>query len=119
MRYGGAISFQNVDIQYETGKRATLTIYHDGEVHETVDLQDIETEAEMIQMMIDKQFQWKPQDQVAMIREIGAKAKAREDDERNDRMEEMKQRLEAYRKKKAEDKHAREQAEKTIGDGEL
>mmetsp|Transcript_5145 Transcript_5145/g.13091 ORF Transcript_5145/g.13091 Transcript_5145/m.13091 type:complete len:114 (-) Transcript_5145:1152-1493(-) len=111
--------FENVEIQYETGKRATLTIYHDGEVHENVDLQDIETEAEMIQMMIDKKFRWKPPDQVAIIRDLGAKAKVQDEEERNERMEEMKQRMEAYRKKKAEEKLAQEQAERTKSDGEL
>ena len=119
MKYGGAISFENVDIQFETGKRATLTIYHDGEEHETVDLQDIETEDEMIQMMIDKQFRLKPQDQVAMIREIGAKAKAKEDKERSEEMEEFKKRVEEFRKKKMEEQRAREQTKKTRGDGEL
>ena len=119
MKYGGAICFENVEIQYETGKRATLTIYHDGEEHEQVDLQDIETEAEMIQMMIAKNFRWKPEDEVAIIREVGAKAKVRDEEERNERMEEMKQRMEAYRKKKAEETQTRERVEGTEGDREL
>lgn len=101
MRYGGAASFENVEVQYETGKRATLTIYHDGEVLENVDLQSIETEAEMIQTMIDKGFRMKPEDQVVSIRHIGKEAQKREENERNDRMEEQKRRMEEYMKNKA------------------
>lgn len=115
MRYGGAVSFENVEIEYQTGKRATLTIYHDGKENEKVDLQGIETEAEMIQMMIDKEFRLKTQEQVANIRQVGAEAKKREGEERNDRMEEAKRKMETYRKKKIKDKYAREQAEKTRG----
>ena len=108
IRYGGAISFQNVEIEFQMGKRATLTIYHDGEEYEKVDLQDIETEAEMIQMMIDKEFRWKPQEQVEMIRQVGDETKKREEAERNERMEEAKRKMEAYRRKKAEEKIEKE-----------
>jgi hypothetical protein len=86
-------------------------IYHDGEQHEKVDLESIETEAEMIQMMIDKEFRWKPQEQVA---------KKTEEGERNERMEEAKRKMEAYMKNRDREKHAREQAEKTTEkEGEL
>ena len=34
MRYGGAFSFSNVDVQYQHAKRTMLTIYHDGEEYE-------------------------------------------------------------------------------------
>lgn len=117
VRYGGAVSFENVEIEYQTGKRATLTVYHDGVEHEEVDLQDIETEAEMIQMMIDKEFRWKPNEQVANIRQVGAEAKKREEEERNDRMEEQKLRMEVYMQNKAKERQAREQAEKIEGNG--
>jgi len=100
VRYGGAFSFSNVDVQYQHAKRTILTIYHDGEEYEKVDLQDIPTEAEMIQLMHNKGFQLKPEEEVASIRQIGAEAKGREEGERNDRMEEMKRRMEAYRANK-------------------
>lgn len=96
------------------GKRATLTIYHDGEEHEKVDLQGIETEAEMNQMMIDKNFRWKPQDQVEQIRKIGKETKEREESERNERMEEAKRKMEAYMKKREEEK-----AKAKANEGEL
>ena len=95
-------------------------IYHDGEQHEKVDLESIETEVEMIQMMIDKEFRWKPQEQVANIRQMGAEAKKTEEGERNERMEEAKRKMEAYMKNRDREKHAREQAEKTTEkEGEL
>jgi len=95
-------------------------IYHDGEEHERVDLESIETEAEMIQMMVDKEFRWKPQEQVAMIRQMGAEAKKTEEGGRNERMEEAKRKMEVYRKNKDREKLAREQAEKTKeNEGEL
>jgi hypothetical protein len=95
-------------------------IYHDGEEHERVDLESIGTEAEMIQMMVDKEFRWKPQEQVAMIRQSGAEAKKTEEEGRNERMEEAKRKMEAYMKKRDREKLAREQAEKTKeNEGEL
>lgn len=108
VRYGGAISFENVEIEYQTGMRATLTIYHDGEEHEKVDIEGIETEAEMIQMMIDKEFRWKSPEQVATIRRIGAEAKEKEESERDDRMAEAMRKVEEFRRKRDAKKKARE-----------
>lgn len=100
IRYGGAYSLENVGVEFQQGKRATLTIYHDGEEHETVDLQEIETEAEMIQMMIGKGFRLKSEEEVAQIRQIGVDARRKEENERTERMEEQKRRLEEYMKQK-------------------
>lgn len=108
IRYGGAFSFENVEIEYETGKRATLTIYtfdeHGVKQQETemVDLQGIETEAEMSQIMLYKGFRLKPEEELVRIRRIGAEARAKEEDERNERMDESKRRMEAYMRKKAQ-----------------
>jgi len=110
-----------VEIEYETGTRATLTIYHGNEHEpqpqhgnehetETVDLQGIETEAEMARILLDKGFRWKPEEEVARIRSIGAAARAREEGERNERMEESKRRMEAWKKARAEERRASEPA---------
>mmetsp|Transcript_4781 Transcript_4781/g.11412 ORF Transcript_4781/g.11412 Transcript_4781/m.11412 type:complete len:91 (-) Transcript_4781:193-465(-) len=87
-----------------------MTIFHDGEEFEKVDLESIETEAEMIQMMVDKNFRWKSPELVQMIRQIGREEKQKEEEERNERMEEAKRKMEAFRKKKLEEKLAKEKA---------
>ena len=110
VRYGGAECFENVEVQYQTGQRATLTIFHDGEEFEKVDLESIESEAEMIQMMVDKNFHWKSPELVQMIRQIGREEKQKEEEERNERIEEAKRKMEAFRQKKLEEKLAKEKA---------
>lgn len=98
------MTFQNVMVEYLAGKHATLTIYHDGEEHEKVDLEAFESEAEMVQMMLDKGFISKSEEEVRLIRKTGAESRVREQDERNERMEDAKRRMEAYRKMKAIEK---------------
>ena len=90
-----------MEVEYQTGKRATLKIFHDGEEREKMDLQGIETEAEMIQMMIDKGFRMKPEEEVARIRQAGGEAQKREAEERNERMEEQRRRMESLMQNKA------------------
>jgi len=84
-----------------TGRRATLTIYHDGVEHEKVDLEQFETESEMVQMMLEKGFVMKPDEEVSQIRKYGVEARKKEEDERKERMLEAKRRMEAYQKMKA------------------
>ncbi len=93
-----------------------MTIFHDGQEIEQVDLESIETEAEMMQMMVDKNFRRKPQELVGLIRKMGMEEKKKEDAERNERMEEAKRKMEAFRKKNLEEKLAREKAEEERGE---
>ena len=116
IRYGGAFCFENVHVEFEHGRRATLTIFHDGREEETVDLQSIETEEEMVKTMLDKGFLLKDPQEVARIKQIGAEAKVREEGEKMARRAEMERKLEAYRNKRMEAKRQRE-AEEAVAAG--
>ena len=48
--------YHNVEIKFIHGKKATLTIFDDGEETETIMLSDIKTESEMHSMMQEKGF---------------------------------------------------------------
>lgn len=60
--------YENVEVQFVPGRHAYLTIYHDGEKVEKVDLHAIPTEAQMHEMMIEKGFKMKSDDEVARIK---------------------------------------------------
>ena len=79
IKYGGAEAFHNVEINFNRGRKATLTIYHDGIEQEKVDLKSLGTQEKMHQMMLDKGFVLKSEEEIAMIKEQGLKHKAAEE----------------------------------------
>ena len=108
IKYGGAESYENVQIEYSRGRKAVLTIFHDGEVHEQVELQTISTQKEMHQMMLDKGFVRKSEGEVERIRlegkrrevvDAGDKQRAEED------MQKKKQRIIEEQRHRAETFH--------------
>jgi hypothetical protein len=89
IKYGGAEAFQNVEIEFIRGRKAVLTIYHDGEEHEQVELQSLGTKKEMHQMMLDKGFTLKAEEQIAEMQSRGEgqmnfKEKAKTETEKQD-----------------------------------
>jgi hypothetical protein len=81
IKYGGAEAFQNVEVEFNRGRKAVLTINHDGDEHEQVDLQSIATQDEMHQMMLDKGFVLKSDEEVEAMMTQGVKTKTREEQE--------------------------------------
>ena len=69
VKFGGAESFENVEIEFVSGQKAILTIFKDGIEQEQVALQSIATEAEMHQLMLDKGFVLRPPEELAVIQE--------------------------------------------------
>jgi hypothetical protein len=57
---GEAESYENVTIQYIAGRRAILTIYHNGMVQEQVELGPIKTRTKLHELFMNKGFQPKP-----------------------------------------------------------
>jgi hypothetical protein len=81
IKYGGAEAFQNVEVEFNRGRKAILTIHHDGDEHEQVDLQSIKTQDEMHQMMLDKGFVLKSDEELEEITTQGVENKTHEEQE--------------------------------------
>jgi hypothetical protein len=89
IKYGGAEAFHNVEIEFIRGRKAVLTIYHDGEEHEQVELQSIGTKKEIHQMMLDKGFTLKSEEEIAEMqargeRQMNFEEKAKTETEKED-----------------------------------
>ena len=68
LKLGHAESYQNVEIEYIHGRKATLTIYHDDEKVETVVLSDLKNHEEMHALFVEKGFQLKPENEIEAIK---------------------------------------------------
>lgn len=68
LKLGHAESYQNVEIEYIHGKKATLTIYHDDEKVETLVLSDLQNHEEMHALFVEKGFQLKPENEIEAIK---------------------------------------------------
>jgi hypothetical protein len=77
--YGGAESFQNVEVEFVRGRNAVLTIYDDGEEREKIELTTLGTQQEMKELMLSKGFILKSQQEVARLRMLGATNKKRDE----------------------------------------
>lgn len=61
--------YQNVEVEYDPGKPAVLTISDDdGNVLEEVNLYEIDTNEEIHKMMIEKGFKLKPASEIAEMK---------------------------------------------------
>jgi Sep15/SelM redox domain len=101
--YGGAESFQNVEVEFVGGRSAVLTIYDDGEEREKIELTTLGTQQEMKELMLDKGFVLKSPQELARIKMLGATnkkrdeiRKAKEEKDTNERKEAI---LEEYRRR--------------------
>ena len=88
--FGGAESYEGVEVEFIHGRHAYLTIYHDGQKVEKVDLHAIPTETEMHEMMIEKGFTLKSEDEVEKIRREKQPLRLKDEMRRKQR-EEMRQ----------------------------
>lgn len=68
LKLGHAESYQNVEIEYIHGRKATLTIYHDEKIVETVVLSDLKNHEEMHALFVEKGFQLKPENEIEAIK---------------------------------------------------
>jgi hypothetical protein len=71
VKYGGAESYQNVEVKFRRGSKAVLTIYQDGVEQERVELTAIKTQKELHQMMVNKNFVLKSQEDIDAIQQAG------------------------------------------------
>ena len=89
-----------------------MTIYHDGEEHEQVELQTIPTADEMHALMVEKGFQMKPEEEVTEIKKKAEEQMEQELEARRQREERARQRVEERRKAKEEGGGVDDQKEK-------
>ena len=68
LKGGEAETFQNVEIKYIHGRKAVLTIFHDGEEHEKIELSGLHTRQEMHAMFLEKGFVKKSDEEIEAIR---------------------------------------------------
>lgn len=116
-----AEEYRGVQVEYIHGRRAVLSIYHDGELQEDVTLSDLKTREEMHQLMVEKGFEKmtpeeieamrarrEQEDQEADRRRLEEKEKRRKEMEiknqkrREEALKRMKEKEEAEQKAKAE-----------------
>jgi hypothetical protein len=83
-----------------------LTIYHDGQQIEEVELQSISTAEEMHQMMIDKGFRLKSDEEVERIKKEGEATLQKELDAKLKRQERARQKMEKLKAGKNEEGEA-------------
>ena len=56
VKYGGAEIFENLEIEFRAGSNAVLTVYHDGNEDETVELTNHKTKDGFHKLLLDKGF---------------------------------------------------------------
>ena len=93
IKNGGAISFQNVEINWVKGKRSILTIFHDGIEQEQIELNNIPSEKEMQQLMFNKGFVLKSQEERNEIMKKVAADRQREIDKWNRNAKDREERM--------------------------
>lgn len=113
IKFGGAESYQNVDIEFISGKKATLTIFHDGTEKEVVELQGLETEEEMHQLMLQKGFVLKEEEELKAIMEKSY-GDLKAEEEKREKARKRKEEILLQRERKVEQKNRSEEREKEI-----
>lgn len=66
---GEAEEYSNVEVEYVHGRKAILYIYHDGEEAEQITLSEYKTKEDMHNLMAEKGFVKKPEEELAEMRE--------------------------------------------------
>lgn len=94
VKFGGAECFENVVVEFQQGKKAILTIFHDGQETEQIELQSMSTAEEMHEMMLEKGFKLKSPEEVARIQKEGHTAFEKEMEGRRKREERARERRE-------------------------
>ena len=69
LKDGEAEEYQNVQVEYVHGRKAILYIYQDGEEVEQITLSEYKTKEDMHNLMVEKGFVKKPEEELAEIRE--------------------------------------------------
>jgi hypothetical protein len=69
LKGGEAESYQNVEIKYIHGRKAVLTIFHDGEEQEKIELSVLKKREEMHAMFLEKGFVLKSEEEIEAIRQ--------------------------------------------------
>ncbi len=59
---GDAENYENIQIEYRMGLKPTMTIYHDGNMHETISLESFHSKAALHNLFKDKGFVLKSQE---------------------------------------------------------
>lgn len=93
VKYGGAECFQNVEVDFQHGKKAVLTIFKNGVETEQVELQALQTFQEMHDLMLAKGFQLKAAEEVERITRDGDAAFEKDIEGRRQRQEQARQKM--------------------------
>lgn len=80
--------YENVEVEFITGRPAILSIYEDGVLREEVSLSKIFTKKRMHEMMIEKGFRRKPEDVIEKMREE-RQALREKQEERRERLDDQ------------------------------
>lgn len=94
VKFGGADCFENVQVEFQHGQKAVLTIYHNGQEMEQVELQSMPTAKEMHDMMLAKGFRLKAPEEVARIQSEGDAAFQKEMEAKQKRQQRARQKME-------------------------
>jgi hypothetical protein len=82
LKDGEAESYQNIEIKYIHGRKAILTIFHDGEEQEKIELSQLKQREDMHAMFLEKGFVLKPAEEIEAIRQQREKDTQEEKDQK-------------------------------------
>jgi ribosome biogenesis protein Nip4 len=100
----GAEAYENVRVIFISGRKAVLTIYHDDKEVEQIELQTLETTHAMHELMIDRGFTKRSENELELLRQRRLQDEEKDAQKMEDRME--------RRKLQREELGLRRQAEK-------
>ena len=111
LKEGGAESYHGVSIEYKSGRKAVLEIFHDDVSVEKIEIQNMESELELHKLFIMKGFLQKSAEEIAQILDLREKEKRQEEQE----MIEYRRKQKELRKQRFRERQLREQAEADQG----
>lgn len=94
-----AEEYRGVSVEYVSGRKAVLTIFHDDEFQEEVLLSDYKTKEEMHALMVEKGFEKMSEEEIAAMREGKKEIEAEEQRQLEERNRERSERIKARQNK--------------------
>jgi hypothetical protein len=69
LKGGEAETYENVEVKYISGRKAVLTIFHDGEEQEKIELSTLKMREDMHAMFLEKGFVKKSEEEIERVRQ--------------------------------------------------
>ena len=99
LKGGGAESYENVSVEYKSGRKAVLEIFHDDVSVEKIQLQELQTEEELNDIFIKKGFKKKSPEEIVKLLEQKKVERELENAERKKKRELRRQKYQETQRK--------------------